>query len=199
MNVAPDKKTLILSAATELFSHYGYAKTSMDEIAHLAQIGKATIYYYFPCKEDVFFEAVLAKGEEYFQILNENIACESSFEAKLSTFLHLPVHYVLVNMPILAESMRELPMVYKERLETLHRDYHRRMNQVLHGIMEFGIQEGIVNQEIDALRFSEVINDWFLLGDSNITINDKERLLEKIDRDHELIIKLIMYGIIKRS
>jgi AcrR family transcriptional regulator len=36
--------------ATQLFTRFGFAKTSLDEIAAAAQIAKGTVYYYFPVK-----------------------------------------------------------------------------------------------------------------------------------------------------
>jgi AcrR family transcriptional regulator len=199
MNQAYDKRTMILSAATELFSHFGFTKTSMDDIARRAKIGKATIYYYFPRKEDLFLEAVAQKAEEFFALLKLEISAQEGFERKLSAFLHLPVHYVVENMPILAESMREIAMFYQERIEAMRLEYRNRMYELLQGIMEDGKSSGIINRQIDSERFSEVINDWFLMGDTNFVINNKEALVRRIDRDHELIIQLILYGIIKRS
>lgn len=41
----------ILQSAKELFRHYGYNKTSVNEIAKKAKVAKATIYKYFESKE----------------------------------------------------------------------------------------------------------------------------------------------------
>ena len=44
----------IQAAAGRLFLHYGYRKTSVDQIAREAGIGKGTIYNYFRNKEELF-------------------------------------------------------------------------------------------------------------------------------------------------
>jgi AcrR family transcriptional regulator len=44
---------LILEAAQQLFLHYGYKKTTIDDIAQEAGIGKGTVYLYFDGKEDI--------------------------------------------------------------------------------------------------------------------------------------------------
>lgn len=44
----------ILAAASPLFEKYGYEKTSMDEIASSAHKAKASIYYHFESKLDIF-------------------------------------------------------------------------------------------------------------------------------------------------
>jgi AcrR family transcriptional regulator len=51
------RKKIIISAG-QIFSHYGFKKTTMDEIAKALKIGKSSIYYYFESKEKIF-EAVI--------------------------------------------------------------------------------------------------------------------------------------------
>jgi AcrR family transcriptional regulator len=43
----------ILNASEQLFARYGYKKTTVDDIAREAGIGKGTVYLYFKGKEDV--------------------------------------------------------------------------------------------------------------------------------------------------
>ncbi len=47
-------KETILSVAATLFGRYGYEKTSVDQIAKLAHKAKASIYYHFNSKLDIF-------------------------------------------------------------------------------------------------------------------------------------------------
>lgn len=48
-----EAKIRILDAATKLFSEKGYDATPVNEIAKLADVNKALIYYYFESKEDI--------------------------------------------------------------------------------------------------------------------------------------------------
>lgn len=48
----------IIQASSEIFSRFGYKKTTMDEIARALNKGKSSIYYYFKSKEEIF-EAVI--------------------------------------------------------------------------------------------------------------------------------------------
>ena len=52
------RKKVIVSAG-KIFSHYGFKKTTMDEIAKALKMGKSSIYYYFESKEDIFEAVVL--------------------------------------------------------------------------------------------------------------------------------------------
>ncbi|MBW7476581.1 TetR/AcrR family transcriptional regulator [Paenibacillus oenotherae] len=49
----PQKRVLIVQAAQELFSKYGFKKTTVDEIAQNVGIAKGTIYLYFKNKEQL--------------------------------------------------------------------------------------------------------------------------------------------------
>ncbi|MGH9448247.1 MAG: TetR/AcrR family transcriptional regulator [Terriglobia bacterium] len=55
------KSNAIVLAALELFTRYGYRKTSVDDIARAAQVAKRTVYLHFENKAAVFL-AIL----EYF-------------------------------------------------------------------------------------------------------------------------------------
>lgn len=48
------KRDAVLDAALSLFSHYGYQRTSMEDVARKAGISKGAIYLYFESKEEIF-------------------------------------------------------------------------------------------------------------------------------------------------
>ncbi len=70
----------ILSAAQERFGHYGLSKTTMNDIADVIGMSKASLYYYFKDKESVFI-AVAEKEQEYFVQEMKKII-HSSFKAE---------------------------------------------------------------------------------------------------------------------
>jgi AcrR family transcriptional regulator len=60
-----EKEHLILDAAQNRFARFGFSKVTMDEIAEDVGMAKASLYYYYPSKEDVF-RAVLRREQEQF-------------------------------------------------------------------------------------------------------------------------------------
>ena len=64
----------ILAAAKRLFAHRGFQETSMSDIAEACELGKATLYYYFPNKEELYREIIRSHTEEYYRLLTESIA-----------------------------------------------------------------------------------------------------------------------------
>ncbi len=59
------RRGAILAAATRVFGSAGIDGASMGAIAREAELGKATLYYYFPTK-DALHQAVLDEGTEAF-------------------------------------------------------------------------------------------------------------------------------------
>jgi AcrR family transcriptional regulator len=54
----------IFKAAISCFENFGYKKTSIDEIAQSAGVGRGTVYIYFKDKDDLFLEILKRKTEE---------------------------------------------------------------------------------------------------------------------------------------
>ena len=52
------RKSRIMLGALEVFKESGLEGATMDEIAQKSGFGKATLYYYFNSKEDVFSEII---------------------------------------------------------------------------------------------------------------------------------------------
>lgn len=68
-----DKRKQILAAAAQLFARQGFRKTSVDEIAQTARVGKATIYQYFEDKNALLGEVYLQKATELVAKMKENM------------------------------------------------------------------------------------------------------------------------------
>jgi AcrR family transcriptional regulator len=62
---AQEKEKLILDAAQNRIARYGFSKVTMDEIAQDVGLAKASVYYYYPTKADIF-RAVVAREQEKF-------------------------------------------------------------------------------------------------------------------------------------
>jgi TetR/AcrR family transcriptional repressor of mexJK operon len=58
-------QNLILSAAERLFTRFGFAKVTMEEIAGEAGLKKPSLYYYYATKEDLFRAVVEKKRSEF--------------------------------------------------------------------------------------------------------------------------------------
>ena len=68
------KREKILEAAYQQFLHYGYSKTTMNEIAGALSMSKALLYYYFPDKSQLYIAVTRKLANEYLELLRENLS-----------------------------------------------------------------------------------------------------------------------------
>jgi TetR/AcrR family transcriptional regulator len=87
------KKERILDAAFERFKHFGFLKTTVDEIAKQAQVGKGTIYSYFSNKEEILVALVDREFKKGFTIIVEAMAQEQNTIGKLRKMLQTSFDY----------------------------------------------------------------------------------------------------------
>ncbi|MEG0894705.1 MAG: TetR/AcrR family transcriptional regulator [Oscillospiraceae bacterium] len=87
--IAALHKENIISAAQELFSEKGFAKTTMDDVAAKAQYSKRTIYTYFESKEEIY-NYFLVNGLNYLKDkLGEILDKQSDFIEKYKAICQL--------------------------------------------------------------------------------------------------------------
>lgn len=84
------RRSAIIEAATELFKEFGYERSSMNELAKRLGGSKATLYGYFPSKEELF-SAVVRKSAmshllEATETLRQGAESRSSLESTLVAF-----------------------------------------------------------------------------------------------------------------
>ena len=81
------RRQLILDAAARLFAERPYGAVQMDDVARLAGAGKATVYRYFPSKEElylaVFDEALSGLERRFAEIAAERLPPPAALEAML--------------------------------------------------------------------------------------------------------------------
>ncbi len=63
MKSSDQVKQEIINAAARLFARHGFEKTSIDDVAVAANIGKGFMYLHFASKEELFAEVVRRMSE----------------------------------------------------------------------------------------------------------------------------------------
>lgn len=67
------KREKIIEAAYQQFLHYGYSKTTMNEIAGALSMSKALLYYYFPDKSQLYIAVTRKLANEYLSTLRDSL------------------------------------------------------------------------------------------------------------------------------
>jgi AcrR family transcriptional regulator len=86
-----DKARLVLEKAPEVFRRYGFARTTMGDIAAAAGISRPALYLLFPNKKEVYGAVVKSTSEKSLQAIQEGLRDEWPLEKKLLYTLELSI------------------------------------------------------------------------------------------------------------
>ena len=116
----------ILKAAKDLFLHFGFKKTAVDDIARKARVAKGTIYNYFRSKEELFQKVFKDEGEKMIQRMREavkeqNIPQDKIREMIISKIKHYKEFYLIHDSKRLNSDLL-FPVIQQEQNEILKKE-----------------------------------------------------------------------------
>ncbi|MBX3505231.1 MAG: TetR/AcrR family transcriptional regulator [Parvibaculum sp.] len=144
---APDKREAIVAAALDLFRHYGYRRTSMEDIARAASVAKGTLYLYFESKDQLFDAICRSLADGVAQGLAEADALKLPLEEKLLALMDAKfgfVYSLILSSPHaseLIESSHQLPSAPFEEVTAAFHDAILRL-----------VRQGVRSGELDPKR-----------------------------------------------
>jgi AcrR family transcriptional regulator len=186
------RKKVIVSAG-QIFSHYGFKKTTMDEIAKTLKMGKSSIYYYFDSKEDIF-EAVLLNEANILR--NELTTAIKSVESPIDKMRN----YVFVRMKSFEKLSNYYNAIFDKDLdhynfiETVRERYDREELAILRLIIYHGAKRkvfNVVNSEYTAMVIQTTLKGL----EVPLFWKKKE---ENIEKRLNAILDVLFNGIVKR-
>ena len=178
------RKEQILSSALSVFKKHGIEKATMDEIAKEADFGKATLYYYFSSKEEIFAEQ-LVRGwrmiwESIEPIVHQTNQPKNTFIDSLNTIGAL-VRKDQVLFEFLFTAPKALPGAAGER----NQDW-KKYQKKMYGVLQSLLEEAIEKKEFPEIRsdmlmraIGGLFHGLFFLGD-NKKIMSRETMEEFI-------------------
>ena len=113
-------RTAIHEAAMSLFADQGFAGTTIDEIAEAADVSRATVFSYFPAKEDIVFGDAQAAIDSLAAALRDRPS-DTDVIACVRTWLSELTGWIEPGLVLQLRLMREVPSVAARRLR-LNRD-----------------------------------------------------------------------------
>ena len=187
------RKKIIISAG-QIFSRYGFKKTSMDEIAKALSMGKSSVYYYFDSKEDIFEAVVLSEANTLRSELTKAIKAVESPIDKLKS-------YVFVRM----KSFEKLSNYYNaifdknlnhfEFIETIREKYDREELAILRLILYDGARKNVFN--VKNSEYTAIAIQTALKG-LEVPLFWKKRE-DNIENRLNAILDVLFFGIVKKQ
>ncbi|WP_316841691.1 TetR/AcrR family transcriptional regulator [Pedobacter gandavensis] len=86
-------KQKIGRSAMQCFAKFGLDKTTLDDIAQAVGLNKASLYYYYKNKEDIFIEVALKEGEDFINSLQEATLLKEGIENRIAFYLESRFNY----------------------------------------------------------------------------------------------------------
>jgi TetR/AcrR family transcriptional repressor of mexJK operon len=140
--LAHEKEKAILNAARKRFAHYGFSKVTMDEIAGDIEMGKASLYYYFPAKEDLFKAVIIEEQNEFIKEIERMLKSPISAGEKIHEYVSLRLKYFqsFINLGTAGvHSFHEIKSTFKQLFIDFEEKELTLLMQIAH--------EGISNNE----------------------------------------------------
>jgi AcrR family transcriptional regulator len=122
----------ILDAARKVFSKRSFRDVTVDDIAGAAGIAKATIYQYFPSKQEIYMAALRQGAAELIERTSRQMETAQGIRGKLEAFVRVRLDYMeehreffalyhaeFGNLTHPAGFNRELRNLYRKQLEFL--------------------------------------------------------------------------------
>jgi AcrR family transcriptional regulator len=139
-----DRRDQIRQLAAEMFFERGYEATTMRELAAAIDIKTASLYYFFPNKEEILFVLIESVVRQLIVGAKHLVAREQTPEHRLAGVVvnHVVLHAMRPKESTLGDS--ELRSLTKQHLRTnvRHRDEYER---VVVGVLEDGRTAGCFN------------------------------------------------------
>ena len=170
-----NRQELILSSALEVFKVQGLENSTMEEIALKAGFGKATLYYYFRSKEEVF-SGILENGWQMLWFSLEPIISPNTSPRETFVQILLKIAENIRNRPRLFEVLFNAHKIIVFEDEPWKK-YQDRMYSTLHSLLEGGIKTGEfpnINPKLLFKAMGGLFMGIVLMGDRNKPISEKD-------------------------
>ena len=162
------KQEQIIEAAEKLFARFGFRKTTVDEIAKAAGMGKSTLYHYFKSKEEIFAAVIRLDAQHILHRLDE--AAKSS-AAPQEQFRN----YVVTRMTVIQELSSNYASLKVEYLDLYplimleRKQFHQQEVDAVTNILQQGVNQGVftpVDAAVTAKLVIEMLqgleDQWFM-------------------------------------
>ncbi len=190
------QRASIIEIAGEIFASYGFKKTTMDEIAKAASMGKSSLYYYFKSKEEVFIAVIKAEATILANKLQEEVISQDiSPIEKLKGYVHVR----MTSLKELANYYALLKSDYLSNLaftEKLRKKIDKNEEATFQQILEEGVNKGIF--QLTEPKFTAITIVNALKGLEHALILREEISETQLQAHLEQTINILFYGILKR-
>jgi len=154
------RRQAVIDAAIEVIMKKGFNSMTMDDIAEVAELSKATLYLYFKSKEELVIEIVIQVLKHFASYMEAGMKgydpvaalCKMG-ESYLKYFYQFPVHYQILNYQ---DNSSDLDYSkFENSLQLVQANSH--VWDVICAPIEAGKQKGLFRPDIDSLEYGVML------------------------------------------
>ncbi|WP_409345783.1 TetR/AcrR family transcriptional regulator [Paenibacillus sp. MBLB4367] len=179
----------ILNHASQLFMEYGYDGVSISDVAAACGITKASVYYYFPTKADLFVASITEKLGRIIPYIAMVLKREEPLKARIKVMAELYLRNA--RMDFEGMLMKAVHSITPEQLQTI-----RSAERKIYETIAIGFDEGNKSGEIrtdDPVMAAHAFTAMLMIGDSRYS--EHHGLFESPPDAADRIVDLFWRGI----
>ena len=134
-------KEKIGRSAMQCFKKFGLDKTTLDDIAKAVGFNKASLYYYYKNKEDIFIEVAIKEGEQYLELLQKKTLLKKGVENKVWFYMQSRFDYYknVLNMNrVSSDTLNKILPKFFELYGAMMKQEKKFLSQVIKRAVENG-------------------------------------------------------------
>jgi len=191
--VKDEKHNVILIVARKLFSRYGLRKTTVDEIAREARVGKGTIYNYFKSKEEVFQAVVEEEAQIFKNEIKKAVASQTTPEKKIRAYVITRMH-IINQLANFYSSFKDEYLEYYSFIEKIREKYTDYEVFTIKEILKEGVNKKVFSiKDLDLAAFAVVIA---MKGLEYYWATETDPL--EAEKKIDILLKIFFNGILRR-
>ena len=195
-------KEKIGRVAMKCFSKYGLDKTTLEDIAKEVGLNKASLYYYYRNKEDIFLEVAIREGQDFLSSLQQKKLAKKNTEDRVTFYLLERINYY-----------KNILNMNRVSVETLHKMLPR-FFELFDSIMQAEIQflskiikEGVKTKELIKVNPDNLASSLIAMNDALKHHAEHKAILKNQDEidysqilvDMKFLLALIFKGLSQKS
>jgi len=188
----------ILKAAKALFSRYGLAKVTMDDVAKAIGKGRSSLYYYYKSKDEIVEAVINIRIKEIRTLIEKAVNESTTAESKINAFFATKLKLIRENSSFFdaLESGMDADAIsnFNKTKITYHNLTLKWEGNLLHKILN----EGIEKTELKAIGKNEMDTLIFILLSTLHGLKREIRMennVREIEPAVNQFTKMIMHGL----
>jgi AcrR family transcriptional regulator len=190
--LSENTRRAILAGAKQLFIRFGKRKTSVDEIARAAQVGKGTVYFHFKSKEEIWDTIVGEEVESGIRRITEALEQADTAREKLRTYIQIRYKVFGEELDILNIQQGVLDELFPEITQVIE-EFKTKEIEFLEEILTYGIQRGEF-REVDLEPLPMILVTMF---ESMSEYWIKKVRLIGVEETIDNLLNVFFYGLLK--